>query len=58
MRAMITEEEKQDIGDAYFEEGKLQKTKEIAKNLLQRGLDLESVCEITGLTEEQAKSLV
>ena len=58
MRAMITEEEKQDIGDAYFEEGKLQKAKEIAKNLLQRGLDLESVCEITGLTEEQAKSLV
>ena len=73
MRAMITEEEKQDIGDAYYqvglakgrEEGREEgigigeqrKAMEIDRNLLHRGLDMECVCEISGLSEEEVKNL-
>ncbi|HFU4205327.1 TPA: hypothetical protein ACGO8I_001050 [Streptococcus suis] len=35
------------------EEGSLQKSLDVAQKLLSRGLDIEDVLEITGLTSEQ-----
>ncbi|HEL1661294.1 TPA: hypothetical protein TXN53_000817 [Streptococcus suis] len=36
-----------------LEEGSLQKSLDVAQKLLSRGLDIEDVLEITGLTSEQ-----
>lgn len=60
MNAMVSEEEKQDIGAAYYEDGLqdgLVKGREeglmfVAKNMLAAGMDVEQVARLTGLKPE------
>ena len=60
-RAMLTEEEKQEIrAGSYeygFEEGMTKKSSEIAKNLLSSGVAMEIIVSATGLSEEEVKAL-
>jgi len=81
MNAMVSEEEKQDIGAAYYEDGhedglkeglrigeerglkkgleqKAEAIKEIARNLVSKGMSLKVITEVTGLSEEELQELV
>lgn len=81
MNAMVSEEEKQDIGAAYYEDGhedglkeglrigeerglkkgleqKAEAIKEIARNLVSKGMSLKVITEVTGLSEEELQGLV
>lgn len=60
-RDMVTEEERLDIGMAYYEDGYNEGFKggvakgksEDAQKMLQKGLPIELICEITGLSEQE-----
>ena len=70
---MITEEERLDIGQAYYEdgfaegraegraevkaEGKAEGKAEIARKMLQKGFGLEEICEITGLSQADVEDI-
>ena len=63
--AMITEHEKESIAAAYKEEGFLEgmekgraeSAKAIARNLLERGMDIAEVATVTGLSADEVKNL-
>ena len=40
-----------------IEEGKLKKSKEIAKKMLEKNVDIETIEEITGLTKEEIEDI-
>ena len=56
-RGMVTEEERLDIGQAYYEDGVvdgMSKAKsDTALKMLQKSYSLEEICEITGLSEQE-----
>ena len=58
---MVTEEERLDIGMAYYEDGfneGLRKTQfEIAQKMLQKGFPIEEICELLGLSEQAVAAL-
>ena len=62
---MITEHEKESIAAAYKEEGFLEgmekgraeSAKAIARNLLERGMDIAEVATVTGLSADEVKNL-
>lgn len=56
-RGMVTEEEKLDIGQAYYEDGVLDAKTEDAWKMLQKGYSIEEICEITGLSETKVLAL-
>ena len=56
-RGMVTEEEKLDIGQAYYEDGVLDAKTEDARKMLQKGYSIEEICEITGLSETKVLAL-
>lgn len=41
-----------------MEKGKLQEKKEVARKLIAKGLDINSIAEITGLTETEIKEII
>ena len=69
MNAMVTEEEKQDVGAAYYEDGyeegmavgeakglakgKAETLKKTARNLLKMKLKVEDIAKATGLSVEE-----
>ena len=61
LRNMITEEERLDIGQAYYEdgfaEGRAEGKAEIARKMLQKGFTLEEICEITGLSQADVEDI-
>ncbi len=40
-----------------LEQGETKKSKEIAKNMLKKGMKIKDISEITGLTEEEIKNI-
>ena len=58
---MVTEEEKLDIGEAYYEDGYKKGTEEtkleIALAMLSKGIDDFVIADCTGLSVEEIKSL-
>ena len=40
-----------------YQEGKNDRNKEIAKNMLKKGMNIEDIIDITGLTKEEIKKL-
>lgn len=74
MNAMVSEEEKKDIGAAYYEDGHedglkeglrigleqglQQKAKIIAKALMEKDMKPADIAEVTGLSEEELQGLV
>lgn len=73
MRAMVSEEERLDIGEAYFKdgykagvaenkekwvaEGKAEGIAEVAKAMLAKGMALEAISEFTGLSSEAIQTI-
>lgn len=73
MRAMVSEEERLDIGEAYFKdgyntgkaegraegkaEGKAETRAEIAKAMLSKGMAVETISELTGLSSDVIQTL-
>lgn len=61
LRAMISDYDKKDIGDAYydegFEQGEKKKAREIALNLISMGLSYSDITKATGLTEEEISKI-
>ena len=60
-RGMVTEEERLDIGQAYYEDGVvdgMSKAKsDTALKMLQKSYSLEEICDITGLSEKEIDRL-
>ena len=54
---MITEEEKLDIGEAYYEDGYKDAKLEMAKTMLADKVSMEKVLKYTGLSEEEISKL-
>ena len=54
---MITEEERLDIGQAYYEDGFAEGKAEVARKMLQKGFGLEEICEITGLSQADVEDI-
>lgn len=56
-RGMVTEEERLDIGQAYYEDGILDAKTETAQKMLQKGYSIEEISDITGLSEPKVLAL-
>ena len=64
-RAMISEEEKEDIATANYqdgledgrEQGREQQALEVARRMLEEQFPMETIIRISGLTEEQVRSI-
>ena len=54
---MVTEEEKLDIGEAYYEDGYKDAKLEMAKTILADKVSMEKVLKYTGLSEEEISKL-
>ena len=57
LRNMITEEEKLELYDTGFEDGKMQALQELARRMLAEGYDLGVVSKLTQLPEKQISNL-
>ncbi len=61
LRAMLSDYDKKDIADAYFEDGYEKGMEanrlETAKRMLEKKLDLQLISECTGLSLEQIQAL-
>ena len=56
-RNMITEEERQDIGGAYYEDGYKEGTRDTVLKFKEAGVSLEVISKATGLSPEEIASL-
>ena len=54
---MVSENERLDIGKAYYKDGCMDTKKEIAKAMLSDGLSLDKISLYTGLSAEELKAL-
>ena len=61
LRAMLSDYDKKDIADAYFEDGYEKGVEanrlETAKKMLEKSLDMQLISECTGLSLEQVEAL-
>ena len=61
LRAMLSDYDKKDIADAYFEDGYEKGMEanrlETAKKMLEKSLDMQLISECTGLSLEQVEAL-
>ena len=56
----LREKYERDLASALYnreEKGKLESKKEIAKKMIQKGMSLKEIKELTGLTEEELKNI-
>lgn len=53
----INRQKQNNIIEQGIEKGELNKSKEIAKNMLKKKMEIEDIIEITGLTKEQIEEL-
>ncbi len=62
LRAMLSDYDKKDIADAYFEDGYEKGVEanrlETAKRMLEKSLDMQLISECTGLSLEQVEALM
>ncbi|MBO7544788.1 MAG: Rpn family recombination-promoting nuclease/putative transposase [Bacteroidales bacterium] len=56
-RAMLSEYDKQDIGEAYYEEGRADEKLEIAQSMKAKGFGVATIVELTGLSAEEIEAL-
>lgn len=61
LRAMLSDYDKQDIGDAYYEhgleEGEAKKAIEVARKLISRNMTDEDIIDISGISQEELANL-